>query len=563
MAGNVTQETNVVIKGKDDFTPAVNAAIGSLDQLTKKADAANAKIQGKFAKFGAGLQAGLSKAIVRGGQVLGASAVAGAVLSVKAFADYETALVGVGKTSGLEGKELDALGIRFKAIAERVPVSTKALLGIAQTAASLGVEGSENLERFSLTIAKLQTASDIVGEEGASQLARILNQTGEGGKAIGKNMETFASVLVALGNKMPATEAQIASMANELARTFGRFGGGSTAAAGLAGALASLGARAEESGGVINQVFSALDKHTRAGAKGLKHLSEITGIQADKLREAFGKDATGVFMKFVKGLSTSKNVNADLQKLGLSGIRVTGIMGTLASKFGILEDSMKMANDEAARGGAALDEEATKAFATTASKMEIFKNKLENLAINIGAELAPGFVQTLDRLIPLITYAAHEIGIIIKTLSDPNLGKKLSDAFSFLGDKIVNPVGPRVKKEDNVVVETMSDGVRGITNKMRGVFGLDKLAERKTEAFPGRQLDNVIPIRKDLAAPDLARPDITATFDDARNNLSQSGFNQAPDQKIVIEVKGDKNNIQKIDSSKAPNTTVNFNAGFQ
>lgn len=543
MAGNVTQETNVVIRGKDNFTPAAQTAIGSLDRLSNKAAAASKKVEGSFAKFGAGLKKDLRQTFFNTAKVAGAAAVGLSALSVNAFADYEKALVGVGKTSNLEGEELRALGDRFKALSARIPASSTELLGIAQTAAQLGVTGSDNLERFTLTIAKLASASDIVGEEGASQLARILTLTGEGGANIGANIEKFGSVLVALGNKMPATESQIASMANELARTFGQFGGSSTDIAGLAGAMASLGFRAEESGGVINQVFAALDKHTRAGSAGLSSLVHLTGMQGDELRKAFEDDATSVFIKFVEGLKKSKdqgvNVAEGLQRaFGLSGVRVTGILGGLSTRFDVLKESMKLANDEAARGGGALNEEADKAFNTTSAKMEIFKNKMQNLGIQVGMELAPAFIQALERLTPLITFAAQEVSRAVKALTDANFATKLKDGATEIAADVFGTFTERGKERQTALIES----VRQKT--------LVKKAAREAGV--------------DLSQPPTLEESATGLFDQARTTVENTtSFTKVPEQKVVIELKGDTSNVKKVDASRATQTQVNFNAGFQ
>ena len=54
-------------------------------------------------------------------------------LTTSEFIDYEKALVGVGKTTNIEGKKLDAFGQKFKKLSETIPVSTNELLGISAT----------------------------------------------------------------------------------------------------------------------------------------------------------------------------------------------------------------------------------------------------------------------------------------------------------------------------------------------------------------------------------------------------------------------------------------------
>ncbi len=124
---------------------------------------------------------------------------------VKLYADFETGLIGVGKTADLSGAELESLGKDIDELSKRMPVATDELLAIAQSAGQLGVKGSDNILKFTETVAKLGTATDLSGDQAAMALARILNVTGE---ALG-TVDVLGSVIVALGNNFAATESQI------------------------------------------------------------------------------------------------------------------------------------------------------------------------------------------------------------------------------------------------------------------------------------------------------------------------------------------------------------------
>ena len=143
------------------------------------------------------------------GAIAAAGAIRGLQEMVKLYADFEAGLIGVGKTANLSKTELAALGQDIDALSKRIPVATDELLAIAQSAGQLGVKGAANILKFTETVAKLGTATDLSGNDAAMALARILNVTGE---AMG-TVDVLGSVIVALGNNFAATESQIADMA--------------------------------------------------------------------------------------------------------------------------------------------------------------------------------------------------------------------------------------------------------------------------------------------------------------------------------------------------------------
>ena len=172
-------------------------------------------------------------------------------LTTSEFIDYEKALVGVGKTTDIEGKKLDAFGKKFQKLSETIPVSTNELLGIAQADGQLGVKGEKDLLLFTETIAKLGVATDLTGEQAATSLTRILNVTGQSIEEIPK----LGSVIVALGNNFAATESEIVKVANEVARSTSVFGVSASQAAGLSAALKSVGIQAQLGGSVVGKAF--------------------------------------------------------------------------------------------------------------------------------------------------------------------------------------------------------------------------------------------------------------------------------------------------------------------
>lgn len=319
----------------------------------------------------------------------------------KEFSDYEKALVGVGKTTNIEGKKLEDFGKKFQELAARIPVSTNELLGIAQAAGQLGVKGEENLLKFTDTVAKLGVATDLSGEEAATALTRILTVTGEGVGQIDK----FGSVIVALGNNFAATESEITRVATEVSRATSVFGVSAAEAAALSAALKSVGVQAELGGSAVGRAYRAIDASIRTGGASLERLSQLTGMTGEELRKTFAEDSTAVFQKFIEGLGRVAANGGDTTKtlaaFKLKGEEILKVLPVLAQRSELVGQALDMANKEM-KDATALNQEAARAFSTVSADAQILSNVFTTFATNIGKQLAPEVSKLLKGLTEII-----------------------------------------------------------------------------------------------------------------------------------------------------------------
>ena len=353
--------------------------LDELDKIKKETKTLE-EVLSKTAKASAALFAGFAGAIA---------------VVTKSFINYEKALVGVGKTTNIEGKRLQDFGKQFQKLASDIPVSTNELLGIAQAAGQLGIEGEANLLKFTETIAKLGVATDLTGEEAATSLARLLGLTKE---SVG-TIDSLGSVLVALGNTSKATESEILKMALSVAKSTGVFGVSSGDAAALGTVLKELGQEAQLGGSVIGKSFLKIQAAIDKGGAPLKNLAALTGIAGDQLKQTFEEDATGVFRSFLSGIGNLEGgtsaIFKALKDFGLEGDEVNKILPVLAKNTDLLNKAFTTTGKEVSNA-TALNEEAKKAFATLDSQVIKVKNNFTNLSTNIGKQLAPQVAELLE-----------------------------------------------------------------------------------------------------------------------------------------------------------------------
>jgi len=413
-----TEELNIKIKiNNRQAKKSVDGLLKSLGELTtevdgletsvKKGGKANQSYSNSFSKIGA--------AVIEANQALDLASRAFQAVSnsvgrtVRAFTDFETALVGVQKTSNLSDNEIKNFGSNISDLSKTIPVATTRLLAFSQTAGQLGVEGQENLENFAETMAKVETATDLAGDTAATAFTRILTVT----RTSIDEIDEFSSVIVRLGNNFAATESEIARMTNEVARSIGQFGASADEAAALGTAMRAIGIRAELGGSAIGRLLRTMESLIREGGPGLEELARISGVTSKEFVEGFGENATDALLKFLEGLSRTDSAAAALENLGLKGDEINKVIPPLSENFSLFAEALGMARDEM-QNATALNEEAAKAFATTGSEIQLFFNAINNLAVSVGSVLSP----FLTSLLSVLSSLANGIAFVVEELRE-------------------------------------------------------------------------------------------------------------------------------------------------
>jgi TP901 family phage tail tape measure protein len=319
--------------------------------------------------------------------------------TLAAFAKYETQLIKVGKTANLGGKELDDFGKDIVALSSKIPLSTNELLELSASAAQLGVKGKDNILKFTETVAKLGTATNITGEEGSQQIARLLNITGEG---VG-TVDRFANVITRLGNNVAATEAEILSMASRVGKATAQFDLGTTAVLGISAALKEIGIEAELGGSAVGRTFFAIQDAVYKGGDAMKTFSAITGKSSEELKTIFQTNATNAFQLFIDSLHKlpAEQVATAMSSMGLEGVRLIEVVGTLAKRSELLATNLAMANDEAIKQ-TALDQEFNRAVVSLENSFKFMVTEVKNLAASIGQDLSPAASELIKDITGMI-----------------------------------------------------------------------------------------------------------------------------------------------------------------
>lgn len=388
-------------------TGKASASLKAFGAVTNDVKVRLSGLAGNLGSVGVGLSklGGIGLTLAAG---LGAGALA-ARSSVNTFAEFEKRLVAVGKTTNASGEELKALGAGVQDLSHTLPIATNELLDITTAAGQLGVQGNENLIKFTKTLGQLQLSTNIIGQDGASNVARLLTVTGDG---IDK-VDRFGSSIVELGNNFAATESEILQTATRVGQGTAQFQIGSANVLGIATALTALGAEAEASGTVIGQTFAKIDTAVRKGGDDLQAFATIAGTSAEEFGRVYQDDATSGFEKFIEGLGRIRDaggsVKLALENVGITGVRETAILSTLATRTDVLSDAIDKANTGWEQN-TALTKEALTAATTFSSQMQLVKNDIDQSAVALGKFLAPEIIAGAHALGDSFLYVQEHAG---------------------------------------------------------------------------------------------------------------------------------------------------------
>lgn len=368
---------------------------------------------------------------------------AGGVASAKFAIDFENNFANVKKT--VDGTPEQIEKIRQEIIDmttvginghSAIPETTAELTELAAAGGQLGIK-TENISKFTETMAMLGTATNLYGEEGAATLAKFANVT----KMDQENFDRLGSSIVDLGNNFATTESDIANMSMRLAGAGTQIGLSQADILGIATALSSVGIEAEMGGSAFSKAMIAMQMATTNGytqvndvmnktgmslrdlqllsannskdfrslADGLGYTStelnsmissgvqlenfaKITGKTTEEFKNLFDSSPAEAIDTFIKGLQNAdgagENAISMLQDMGFTEVRLRDSLLRLANSEAGITEAVTRSNT-AWNENIALQNEFDAKAETTASQLSVTKNNIVEAARGIGETMLP------------------------------------------------------------------------------------------------------------------------------------------------------------------------------
>jgi TP901 family phage tail tape measure protein len=357
-------------------------------------------LQGSVGRVGKGfgqIAGGLSRA----GMFVGGAAVTGLAAAAKAAIDFEDAFAGVRKTVDeadltKAGLSFETLALSFREMSTEIPIAATEFARLGEIACALGVKATD-IEEFTRVTALMGVTTNLSADEAADAFGRIgtiLNLTGD-------DYKELADSIVAVGNAGASTEAEIAEITKRFAAQAVQLGLNKEQMVGLASATASLGFGPERGGTALARVFANLSTNIAlANDKGMALSDGLGRGIKDLQRDIDQGKGMGIFLDVleeIKGMSTTESARF-LKAIGVTNTSDRTIFQAMSQQLPFVNEQLEIAR----KGQGALLAEAEKKFATTASKIQLFKNNVIEAGIAVGTEMLPAIGRGIDKIISVL-----------------------------------------------------------------------------------------------------------------------------------------------------------------
>lgn len=369
-----------------DFVAEMGKAASSTDKLSEKLGGLENVANTRLGRLGQ-RAANMGSQMTVAGTAL-AAAGAGLVFTAKQMADaaieWESAWAGVTKTVDGSDGQMAALQEQLRGLAKELPSSSTEIASVAEAAGQLGVKVGD-VAAFTRTMIDLGNTTNLSADEAATTLARFNNIMGLSNSTV----RDTGNTIVSLGNNFATTESEIAAMALRLAGAGRAAGLSSKDVLGLSAALSSMGIEAEAGGSAMSRIITSIKDAAVDGGSKLQTFAQAAGMTASEFQQLAKTDPAQAVLAFTRGMgemeAAGKSTTQVFKDLKLNDLRVMDAVRRIGQGAEVTARALDMASEKTS----ALSDEAEKRYQTTASQIEIMKNNVNDLAINMGSVFLP------------------------------------------------------------------------------------------------------------------------------------------------------------------------------
>jgi TP901 family phage tail tape measure protein len=377
---------------------------------------------------------GVKTAVAGASAVLAGAAVAALGKATMAAANFEQAMVEVEKVTSQATAEKLSQSIRD--MATEIPLAQEKLAGLAADAGRFGIEGPKNIEKFTRSVAKMSTATNLSAQEAGESLAKLAELT----NTPISEVENLGSAINSLSNNFATSSQEIVDSMKRSAGALSQMGMSQTEIAGMSAALNEVSESSERAGTRMRRLAQEMMSPKKVG-----ELSSALGMSTAEFKKMREEAPTELMLEMAESMKEGgKEADALRNALSTTSRQALAAMGqNLEGTREALEKSNKSYEE-----GTSLQKEFEASTSTFNKQLKLLQNQLRNIAISMGNKILPVLGKGLKRLRPLVSKFAdfnkrmNGMPAIIATVTAAVVG--LTGVFTALGVSITATVLPAI-----------------------------------------------------------------------------------------------------------------------
>lgn len=494
----------------------------------------------------------------------------GVIFSIKSLVqgnmELDDSLADVMKTTGLTKKEVRELYTEFKNLNTRTP--RKELLGLAEEAGRLGIEGKKNIMDFVEVANQLKVAlgDDLAGN--AEEAIREVGKLTEIYRVGQKYGVDFKQSMLMVGSAINEVSANSSANAPFLIDMTKRLAGVSSQAGisvqdiiGYASALDQMGQTSEVSSTTMNKVIVNMfkDVETYAG------LAQMGMEDFNILLKTDTNEALLAVLKGLNGNNEGLSVMATkLDGLGLDGSRSVQILAALASNVDLVRKSQDMANTSLEKG-TSLTEEYQVKNNNMAGSMDKIGRAIRGAFINSGInEVMSKLITNIAKWVEIPvsrTMEEQRIKVNMLTIELTNANtqeerrKKIYEELKALQPEILEGIN-----QESINIDLLRQNLERYNEEAIRKIALQRASEELTKVQEelGKKISQRARAEADLTKELISLRDKSAKYDEERassiNDILVSDLDILDKEKQINEV------VQEINKNQRLNVITGTNA---
>lgn len=383
-----------VAKGVDRLTQEESDLKNKIHQTTMELNKRRVELdknnesQKRFTKIQSALQKGSDFA--KKSMVVASAATVAMVVPVKLAIDYESSMADVKKVFNGTEAEFKSINTEILDMSTRLPMAAKDIAAIVAAGAQSGI-ASKELTTFAETAVKMGVAFDISAEQSGQSMAELRTAF----RMSQDQVTTLADQINYLGNNTPAAAKGIMEIVQRIG-PLGEVGGfAASSIAAIGATLRGMGISEEIAATGIKNTMLALVAGESA-TKGQKAAYKELGIDYAKVAKDMQKDANGTTLMVLKQIAKLDKYKQAAVLADLFGKESLSAIAPLLTNMEALEKNLGLVADKSKYAGSMEQEYAARA-ATSANNIQLLKNSVSALGIDIGTVLLPPLNMVIDK----------------------------------------------------------------------------------------------------------------------------------------------------------------------